>query len=73
MAELDVQRKKSNPWPWIILALLILGIIGYLVWRNSNDNNAGTTDTTMTDTAFTPAPDTGGMLPPPSDTTRQTP
>lgn len=36
MANIDVQKKKSNPLPLILLALLVLGIIGYLVWRNNN-------------------------------------
>lgn len=57
MANIDVQKKKSNPLPWIILALLILAVVGYLVWRNMNDpdDDATTTDTTtvITDTTST--------------------
>lgn len=36
MANIDVQKKKSNPLPLILLALLVLGMVGYLVWRNNN-------------------------------------
>ena len=55
MANIDVQKKKTNPLPWIILVLLILAVVGYLAWRNMNNpagtvtNNADTT-TTVTDT-----------------------
>jgi hypothetical protein len=76
MAQLDVQKKKSNPLPWILLALLVLGIIGYLIWRNSNnadDTVAPATydSTNRTDTGgFIPAPDTAGTLPSPADTSR---
>lgn len=61
MAELNVVRKKKSPLPWILLALIILGIIGYLVWRNSEGIDTigapTTADTTIRyDTANTPAP-----------------
>lgn len=50
MANIDVQKKKSNPLPWILLVLVILAVAGYLVWRNMNGtasmNNTTTNDTT---------------------------
>ena len=36
MAELNVVRKKKSPFPWILLALVVLGIIAYLVFRNND-------------------------------------
>jgi lipopolysaccharide export system protein LptC len=37
MANIDVQRKKSSPLPWIILAVIILGILAYFLWsRNAH-------------------------------------
>ena len=37
MANIDVQKKKSNNLPLLLLlGLLALAIIGYLVWRNNN-------------------------------------
>ena len=54
MANIDVQKKKSNPLPWILLVLVILAIAGYFIWRNTNNQGTlgtGTTDTTIiTDT-----------------------
>ena len=56
MANIDVQKKKSNPLPWIILVILILAAVGYFVWRNmnntattvvrTNDSTQVSTDTT---------------------------
>lgn len=49
MANIDVQKKKSNPLPWILLVLVILAIAGYFIWRNMNNRGTlgtGTTDTT---------------------------
>jgi hypothetical protein len=64
MAELHVQKKRSSPLPWILLALLILGIVGYLVWRNSNkaETVPGTNDTITTQTV-PPAGDTINRVP----------
>ena len=58
MANIDVQKKKSNPLPWIIITLLILAVVGYFVWRNMQQpvatNNAAsdTTITTRSDTTI---------------------
>lgn len=52
MANIDVQKKKSNPWPWIILLLILAAIIGYFIWRNSNEEAViaapATSDSTIT-------------------------
>ena len=40
MANIDVQKKKSNPLPWILLVLVILAVVGYLLWRNMDKNEA---------------------------------
>ena len=58
MANIDVQKKNSNPLPWIIITIVILAVIGYLIWRNMQQpaatNNAAsdTTVTTRSDTAI---------------------
>jgi len=40
MADLDVQRKKKSPLPWILIGLLLLAIVAYFLWdRNKEDNN----------------------------------
>ncbi len=57
MANIDVQRKKSSPLPWIILVLVILGLVAYFLWNRSH--NAGTT--TVTDS--TQVHDTSGNYP----------
>jgi len=46
MANIDVQKKKSNPWPWIILLLILAAIAGYFIWRNSNEEAVITTPNT---------------------------
>jgi lipopolysaccharide export system protein LptC len=57
MAELLVQRKKRSPLPWVILALLILAIVGYLIWRNQHVSS-DTTPAPVSDTTQH-APDNG--------------
>ena len=58
MANIDVQKKKSNPLPWIIITIVILAVIGYLIWRNmqqpaaTNNTTSDTTITTRSDTAI---------------------
>jgi multidrug resistance efflux pump len=50
MANIDVQRKKSSPLPWIILVVLILAILAFFLWNRSR--NAATTST-VTDSTST--------------------
>ncbi len=42
MAELHVVKKKGSPLPWIVLALLLLGLIAYLLLRNNATTPDGT-------------------------------
>jgi len=53
MANIDVQKKKTNPLPWIILVLLIVALVGYFVWRNMNKPAGAATDNTDTTTIIT--------------------
>jgi uncharacterized protein YpmB len=65
MANIDVQRKKSSPLPWIILVVIILAILAFFLWNRSH--NAGTTstvtDSTTTVTDSTRVHDTTGSYP----------
>jgi F0F1-type ATP synthase assembly protein I len=50
MAELNVVKKRKSPLPWILLALLLLGLIAYLFLRNSAatpDDNGVRQDSTI--------------------------
>jgi hypothetical protein len=40
MAEIHVQAKKPTTtlWPWILLALIIIGVVVYMLTRNNNRN-----------------------------------
>ncbi len=57
MANIDVQKKRSNPLPWILLLLVALAIAGYFIWRNTN-NTAAATSTTDSTTSTTTTTDT---------------
>jgi hypothetical protein len=37
MAELDVQRKKKSPLPWILLIIAVLAVLAYFLLNNNND------------------------------------
>jgi hypothetical protein len=61
MAELDVVRKKKSVFPWVLLGLLLLGLVAYLVWNNTRDNDAAaapavTDSTNVVDTTGTTGP-----------------
>ena len=54
MAELYVERKRKSPVLWILLALILLAVVGYLVWANRDKlDNDGTTTTTTQQTTTT--------------------
>lgn len=58
MAELDVQPKKSNPWIWILLALIAIVILFFLLKGcNSKTTTVATTDSTTTKTVAVTQPD----------------
>lgn len=48
MAELDVQRKKKSPLPWILLILAILAVLAFLLLNNNKD----VTDETVAPTTY---------------------
>lgn len=60
MANIDVQRKKKSPLPWIIIALVLLAALSYYLWTRNQTHDNGelegaardtiTTTTTTTDT-----------------------
>jgi hypothetical protein len=52
MADLDVQRKKSSPLPWIILILVALALLAFFLIRN-NDGELNTTAPVTTDSTVT--------------------
>lgn len=57
MAELYVERKRKSPVLWILLAIILLAIVGYLVWANRDKlDNDGTTTEQTTTTTTAPAP-----------------
>ena len=39
MAELDVQRKKKSPLPWILLIVAILAVLAYFLLNNKDEVN----------------------------------
>jgi hypothetical protein len=39
MADLDVQRKKKSPLPWILIGLLLLAVLAYFLWNKNRENN----------------------------------
>lgn len=57
MAELYVERKRKSPVLWILLAIILLAVVGYLVWANRDRmSNDTTTEQTTTTTTTAPAP-----------------
>ena len=38
MAELDVQRKKKSPLPWILLIIAVLAVLAYFLLNNNNND-----------------------------------
>jgi outer membrane protein OmpA-like peptidoglycan-associated protein len=57
MAQLDVQQKKSNSWwLWLLIALIIIGILAYLLKGcNSKTTPVATADSTATQSDSTSA------------------
>lgn len=46
MAELHVQRKERSVWPWIVAALIILGVLAWLLWGRGDDFDVAAVDGT---------------------------
>ena len=69
MADIDIERKKKSPLPWV-LGLLVLALLAFLLMRGCSDDDpepavVGTDTTTFTDTTMGAAP----MASPATDTT----
>lgn len=69
MADIDIERKKKSPLPWI-LGLLALALLAFLLMRGCSDDDpepavVATDTTTFTDTTMGAAP----MASPATDTT----
>jgi len=74
MAEINIQRKERNVWPWLLAGILLLGMLWFLFARNDTDTMTatGADSTAMRDSsaaAGTLAPPDSGMGP---DTLRDT-
>lgn len=64
MAEIKIERKERSLLPWLLAALLLLGLLWFLFARNQNDSVASRVpgDSTYRDTsaaAGTLAPNSG--------------
>lgn len=64
MANIDVQRKKKSPLPWIIIALVLLAALAYYLWTRNQTHNNGELNGPLTDTVTTTTTTT-------TDTTRR--
>lgn len=75
MAEINIERKERNAWPWLLAGVLLLGLLWFLFARNDN----GTMTATSADsTAFRDSSAAAGTLAPPDtgirpDTMSQSP
>ncbi len=65
MAELHVQRKETNVWPWIIGALLVAAVLWFVFMRS--DAREMTTATTA-DSVYQTQPTPGTPASPPPGT-----
>lgn len=60
MAELHVQRKDTNIWPWIIGAVLLAAVLWFVFLRADTRN---VTSTNATDSTYQTQPAPGTMTP----------
>ncbi len=61
MAELHVQRKETNVWPWIIGALLVAGVLWFVFMRADTRD---VTNSTTADSVYQTQPVTGAPVSP---------
>lgn len=63
MAELHVQRKESNIWPWIIGALLLAAVLWFVFMRGDTRTATAARTTDSMNTQPGPGPSTNPMMP----------
>lgn len=54
MADIDIERKKKSPFPWVI-GLLVLALLAFLLMRSCGDDDAEPAVAPVTDTTTAPA------------------
>ncbi|MBD2713883.1 hypothetical protein KBK19_02410 [Microvirga sp. STR05] len=59
MADINIQRKKSSPSPWLLI-LLVLAVVGAAAWYllRHDDPQAGSSPSSSVEQTVSPAPDT---------------
>ncbi len=57
MAELHVQRKETNVWPWIVGAFLVAAVVWYMFMRTDTTRNV--TSSTTADSMYQTQPTQG--------------
>ena len=57
MAEINIERKKKPMWPWLLLLLVIIALIGWALYEMTNE---------PTETEYDEAPATGMVSPYPA-------
>lgn len=62
MAEIEIQRKKPPIWPWILGALVIVGLLWFLVARTNRDGAEPTAATIPATTELAMADSPGAIL-----------
>jgi hypothetical protein len=57
MAEIRVQTKKQTSiWPWVLIALVVIGALIYFMTRNKENNAVDADHQTNTSTGYIAAP-----------------
>lgn len=54
MADIDIERKKKSPFPWIV-GLLALALLAFLLMRSCGDDDPEPATAPVTDTTTAPA------------------
>lgn len=57
MADINIERKRKSPLPWII-GLLVLGLLAFMLMRNRGGEERDTGAGTVTDTTTSVTPNT---------------
>ncbi|HEY4651788.1 MAG TPA: hypothetical protein VIG72_10250, partial [Pontibacter sp.] len=56
MAEINIERKKKPVWPWVLLLLVIVALIAWALYQNSNNESETTAREAPATGAIPPAP-----------------